>query len=74
LASNYRPQVTLPQSISGLVSGLRRMDFKDGEFRSSQLIRLQVLRTHIRENRLSQNLEWIRTLELSAPRMMELTA
>jgi hypothetical protein len=50
------------------------MDFKDGEFRSSQLIRLQVLRAHIRENRLSQNLEWIGAQELSAPRMMELTA
>jgi UDP-glucose 4-epimerase len=74
LANNHRPQITLSQSISGLVSGLRRMDFKDGEFRSSQLIRLQVLRAHIRENRLSQNLEWIGAQELSAPRMMELTA
>jgi UDP-glucose 4-epimerase len=74
LASDHRPQVKLPQSISGLISGLQRMDFRDGEFRLSNLIRLQVLRTHIREKRLSQDLEWIRTQELSAPRVMELRA
>jgi UDP-glucose 4-epimerase len=73
LASNHRPQITLSQSISGLVSGLRHMDFKDGEFRSSNLIRLQVLRTHIREKRLSQDLEWINT-QVSAPTGMEPTA
>ena len=74
LTENHRPQVTLAQSISGLVSGLQQMNFKDGELRTSNLIRLQALRAHIRENRLSQELEWIRTQEISVPRAMELTA
>lgn len=74
LAGNHRPQVTLAQSIAGLVSGLRRMDFRDREFRTSNLIRLQVLRSHIREKRLSRNLAWIRAQQLAAPRTMEMTA
>ncbi|WP_119300675.1 NAD-dependent epimerase/dehydratase family protein [Dongia deserti] len=59
LAPNYRPQVTLSQSIFRLIDGLRDMGFKDGEFRQSQFMRLQVLRRHIEERRLSANLEWL---------------
>jgi UDP-glucose 4-epimerase len=51
--------VTLADSISRLVAGLRGMEFRDDQFRTSNLIRLQVLRNHIQEKRLSQNLEWI---------------
>jgi UDP-glucose 4-epimerase len=74
LAPGHQPQVTLAESISRLVFGLRHMDFRNAEFRTSNLIRLQVLRAHIRENRLSQELEWIRVRERVAPRAMELTA
>ena len=59
LADGYRPEVTLAESISRLVAGLRGMEFRDDQFRTSNLIRLQVLRSHIQEKRLSQNLEWI---------------
>lgn len=59
LAARYRPQVTLAQSIDRLVQGLRHMNFKDGEFRQSQFMRLHVLRNHIEEKRLSESLEWL---------------
>jgi UDP-glucose 4-epimerase len=60
LARDYRPQVTLAESISRLIAGLREMDFKNTEFRQSQFMRLHVLRNHIRERRLSERLEWLR--------------
>jgi nucleoside-diphosphate-sugar epimerase len=59
LAARHRPQVTLAQSIARLIGGLRRMQFKDGEFRQSQFMRLHVLRNHIEEKRLSESLEWL---------------
>ena len=37
-------QVSLDQSIQGLIAGLSRMEFKDNEFRSSDLIRLNAIR------------------------------
>ena len=37
----------------------RDMDFKDGEFRASKYVRLHLLRSHIREKRLSDTLEWM---------------
>ena len=60
LARDHRPQVTLAESISRLIGGLREMDFKNAEFRQSQFMRLHVLRNHIREKRLSERLEWLR--------------
>lgn len=59
LARAHRPQVTLSQSIAGLVAGLRRMNFSDGEFRQSPFVRLHVLRSHIAEHRLSEDLVWL---------------
>lgn len=58
LAPDHQPVVTLRQSIQNLVSGLRRMNFNDANFRSSNLIRLKVLQGHIDEQRLSAALEW----------------
>lgn len=59
LAAHHRPQITLAQSIDRLIEGLRQMNFKDGEFRQSQFMRLHVLRNHIEEKRLSEGLEWL---------------
>ncbi len=59
LAGDHRPQITLAQSISRLIGGLREMEFKNGEFRQSQFMRLHVLRAHIQERRLSERLEWL---------------
>ena len=59
LARAHRPQVTLSQSITELIAGLRRMNFKDGAFRQSAFMRLHVLRDHIAERRLSEDLVWL---------------
>ncbi len=40
------------------MSGLKRMDFKDTDFRSSELMRLKVLQSHVDNNRLNRELEW----------------
>ena len=60
LAPDHQPRVALDQSIAELVAGLRRMGFSDRQFRSSPLMRLQVLQGHIAEGRLSEALEWQR--------------
>ena len=61
LAPQHGPETTLAQSIRGLVAGLRGMGFKDREFRQSQFMRLHVLRGHIQERRLSDELMWLPT-------------
>jgi nucleoside-diphosphate-sugar epimerase len=59
LARDYRPRVTLPESIAALIAGLRRINFRDSEFRQSAFMRLQVLREHIAQHRLSEDLVWL---------------
>jgi len=58
LAPDHQPLMSLDQSIQNLVSGLKKMDFKDSNFRSSNLMRLRVLQHHIESGRLDENLEW----------------
>jgi nucleoside-diphosphate-sugar epimerase len=58
LAPDHQPQVTLQQAIEGLLNGLRRMNFKDAQFRSSQAMRLKVLESHIADRRLDDQLHW----------------
>jgi nucleoside-diphosphate-sugar epimerase len=58
LAPDHQPVVVLDQSIQNLISGLRKMNFKDSEFRSSDLMRLKVLQDHIDSGRLNENLKW----------------
>ncbi|GLH79943.1 NAD-dependent epimerase [Bradyrhizobium sp. SSBR45G] len=58
LAPDHQPQVTLQQSITNLVEGLTRMNFKDAEFRSSDLIRLKVLQDHMDTARINDRLQW----------------
>jgi nucleoside-diphosphate-sugar epimerase len=57
LAPNYLPITTLQQSINNLKDGLVCLGFNDPDFRSSDLIRLNVLRKLISEKHLSKNLE-----------------
>lgn len=59
LAPEYQPQMTLQDSIQGLVEGLSRMKFSDAKFRDSHLMRLKVLQDHVELGRLSEKLEWI---------------
>jgi nucleoside-diphosphate-sugar epimerase len=59
LAPNHQPAVSLDQSIQNLIAGLKKMNFKDADFRSSGLMRLRVLQDHIDSRRLNQALRWI---------------
>jgi nucleoside-diphosphate-sugar epimerase len=58
LAPNHQPLLNLNQSIQNLISGLQRMNFRDADFRSSDLMRLKVLQGHIDSHRLNAVLEW----------------
>ena len=58
LAPNHQPLIDLGQSIRCLIAGLKRMNFNDGDFRSSKLMRLKVLQGHIANERLNAKLEW----------------
>src|SRR6185369_11296354 len=60
LAPDHQPVVSLDQSIQNLIAGLKAMNFKDSDFRSSGLMRLKVLQDHIDSGRLNENLEWKR--------------
>ena len=60
LAPHHQPTIDLAESIDGLIEGLERMNFADGDFRHSQMVRLQVLDQHIAEGRLTPELEWVR--------------
>jgi hypothetical protein len=44
LAPDHQPLFTLPDTIEGLVNGLKQIKFSDDNFRSSELIRLNVIR------------------------------
>lgn len=59
LAPNHQPRMTLNDSIQGLVEGLKRMEFDDADFRSSSLMRLQVLQGHVDQGRVTEGLEWV---------------
>ncbi len=58
LAPGHQPVVSLDQSIQNLIAGLRAMNFKDSDFRSSGLMRLKVLQGHIESGRLNEDLHW----------------
>ena len=60
LAPNYQPQISLIEAVRGLRDGLQRMDFSNGDFKSSNLIRLNVLNSLIGSNILTDNLTWIK--------------
>ena len=58
LAPDHQPAVDLQSAVVDLVEGLRRMDFSDAGFRSSQLARLPVL-TRLRSLELiDEELRW----------------
>lgn len=58
LAPNHQPLYTLRKAIEELRDGLTAMNFKDGEFRNSSLMRLKVL-TELQETEaINEQLEW----------------
>ena len=58
LAPNHQPQVDLESAIIGLRDGLLSMNFSDKDFRSSGLMRLKMLNSHLESGRLNENLQW----------------
>ena len=58
-APNHQPQVNLADAIAGLKQGLEKMVFKDADFRQSELMRLRILRDHLDQGRLNDQLHWI---------------
>lgn len=60
LAPMHQPQVDLPTTIRELKVGLEAMGFNDPNFRSSQYMRLEVLKGLRQKGLLDDKLEWIR--------------
>lgn len=58
LAPDHQPQMSLSDSIAGLIAGLNSAGFQDGNFRTSDLIRLKTLERHIAAERLTSDLHW----------------
>ncbi|GHA80238.1 NAD-dependent epimerase/dehydratase family protein [Pontibacter akesuensis] len=58
LAPDYLPQYTLTHAIQELHAGLQAMEFKDGDFRNSQLMRLMVLNSLMENNKINEQLQW----------------
>ena len=59
LAPNHQPQVSLIEAVKGLRDGLSEMNFSNGDFRNSNLMRLNVLKGHIKSKRMTNRLTWI---------------
>lgn len=60
LAPDHQPRERLSDSISGLVSSLRTMNFSDPDFRNSSLIRLKTLGSLLDSGQLGPDLTWQR--------------
>jgi nucleoside-diphosphate-sugar epimerase len=60
LAPEATPQVPLEESVKRLIAGLKRMNFREKDFRNSPYMRLNTLRSHLLEKRLTSNLDWAR--------------
>ena len=58
LAPKFQPKISLEESIHKILKGLEAMEFTDRNFRNSDLIRLNVLRSHMNNGKLSQDLRW----------------
>ncbi len=66
LAPNHVPQVSLKQAIAELRDGLVAMEFKDGDFRNSLLMRLKVLTSLQESNKINEQLQWNSKKEVSS--------
>jgi len=58
LAPSFLPNVSLDESITRLIDGLKRMNFSDPDFRNSPYMRLNALRAHMDAGRLDRELRW----------------
>ena len=58
LAPNHQPLVSLTQAVDDLKMGLEGMGFSNSDFRKSQFIRLNVLKSHVDQRLLNTDLYW----------------
>jgi nucleoside-diphosphate-sugar epimerase len=58
LAPDYIPKVSLEDAVKDLYSGLESIGFSDCNFRSSNLMRLNMLKDHKKSGRLNEQLKW----------------
>lgn len=58
LAPHHQPAVSLQMSIARLIAGLSSFEYDRDNFRNSGLMRLNVLRQHMSNDVLSQELRW----------------
>ncbi|MFD2515307.1 NAD-dependent epimerase/dehydratase family protein [Pontibacter locisalis] len=58
LAPNHQPKYTLNEAIQELRDGLLEMEFKDGDFRNSLLMRLKVLTSLQETGKINEQLQW----------------
>jgi nucleoside-diphosphate-sugar epimerase len=59
LAPGHQPVYTLERAIQELFDGLTAMEFKDGDFRNSLLMRLKVLTSLQDSRQINSDLEWM---------------
>jgi nucleoside-diphosphate-sugar epimerase len=62
LAPAHQPTVGLIESIKELKDGLEAMGFKDGEFRNSKYMRLNILTQLQQKGLVNEKLQWIKVL------------
>ena len=59
IAPDFIPKVSLEEAVKDLQSGLESIGFSDNNFRSSNLMRINMLKEHKRNGRLNEQLEWV---------------
>ena len=58
IATNHQPSIPIKKSIERLVEGLQQHNFRDKDFRKSELVRLITLNEKIQDGRLNEELRW----------------
>jgi len=59
LAPEFSPRISLDESISRLISGLREMNFSSANFRDTEFMRLKILNRLKANDKINNNLRWI---------------
>lgn len=72
LAPNHQPVYTLKEAIQELRDGLVAMEFKDGDFRNSLLMRLKVLTSLQESEQINGQLQWAHQTAKSSNKESEL--
>jgi len=58
MAGNYNPKYDIQTTVKELITGMNAIGFSDADFRTSPLMRLNVLNTYLDHNQLDANLSW----------------